>query len=142
GQQRELARTDPVELRYLPPTLRKSWGPNEIEKQVSREVASWYVAQFQNDLKVTRSMHDAGVQMMAGSDSLDPFDFPGPSLHDELKLLTEVGFSPIQALQAASSKPAEFLVTSDSGTIRPGAMADLLLLEANPLVDIANTRKI
>src|SRR4029077_13685811 len=136
GQQRELARTDPVELRYLPPTLRKSWGPNEIEKQVSREVASWYVAQFQNDLKLARAMHAAGVQMMAGSDSLDPFNFPGPSLHEELKLLTEAGFTALSELRAATSQPAEFCDARGAGgwgAIQPGRMADLVLLGADPL---------
>ena len=96
-------------------------------------------------MKLARAMHDAGVQMMAGSDSLDPFNFPGASLHDELKLLTEVGFTSQQALQAATSKPAEFIHASSGsawGTIEPGKIADLVLLEADPLVDIANTRKI
>lgn len=142
GQQRELARKAPAELRYLPSALRKNWAPEEIEKQVSEKVASWYVAQFQNDVKIARSMHNAGVQMMAGSDSLDPFNFPGPSLHEELQLLTEVGFTPLQALQAATSQPARFLNLPDLGTLRPGAMADLLLLEADPLANIASTRKI
>jgi len=142
GQQRELARKDPSELCYLPSALRKNWAPGEIEKQVSAKVASWYFAQFQNDLKIARSMHDAGVQMMAGSDSLDPFNFPGPSLHDELQLLTEVGFTPLEALQAATSQPARFLNIPDFGALRPGASADLVLLEADPLANIANTRKI
>ena len=83
--------------------------------------------------------------MMAGSDSLDPFNFPGPSLHEELKLLTEVGFTPLQALQAATSKPAEFLNATGEGgwgTIQVGKAADLVLLDADPLTDIENTRKI
>ena len=109
ANQREAAKSDEPGLAYLPPALRKSWSPDEIDKQVSPEVAQWYLAQFQNDLKIARSMHAAGVQMMAGSDSLDPFNFPGPSLHDELKLLTEAGLTPMQALQAATSKPAQFL---------------------------------
>jgi imidazolonepropionase-like amidohydrolase len=142
GQQRELARKQPVELRYLPSALRKNWTPGEIEKQVSEKVASWYLAQFQNDLKIARGMHDAGVQMMPGSDSLDPFNFPGPSLHDELQLLTEAGFTPLQALQAATSQPARFLNAPDASTIRPGALADLVLLEGDPLANIANTKKI
>ena len=145
AQQREAARRDLPGLAYLPPALRQSWTPNEIDKQVSPEVAKWYLAQFQNDMKLARAMHDAGVQMMAGSDSLDPFNFPGASLHDELKLLTEVGFTSQQALQAATSKPAEFIHASSGGgwgTIEPGKIADLVLLEADPLVDIANTRKI
>jgi imidazolonepropionase-like amidohydrolase len=132
-------------MAYLPAALRKSWSPEEIDKQVSPEVAKWYLAQFQNDMKLARAMHIAGVQMMAGSDSLDPFNFPGPSLHEELKLLAEAGFTPLQALQAATAKPAEFLKGTGEGgwgSIQPGKTADLVLLEADPLTDIANTRKI
>ncbi len=145
AQQRQLAQRNRPELAYLPPTLRASWSPDEIDKQVSAEVAQWYLAQFQNDLKLVRSMHAAGVQMMAGSDSLDPFNFPGPSLHEELQLLTEAGFTPLQALQAATLKSAQFLSATGEGgwgTIQPGKIADLVLLEANPLTDIRNTAKI
>lgn len=142
AQQREAARSNPPELAYLPPALRAKWAPNEIEKEVSPQVAQWYSAQFQTDLKITRALHQAGVQMLAGSDSLDPLNFPGPSLHVELSLLVEVGFTPMQALQAATSKPAEFFGTRDWGTIAPGRIADLVLLEANPLEDIRNSRRI
>ena len=145
ARQREEARSAPPELAYLPPKLRQSWSAEEIEKQISPEVAQWYLAQFQTDLKIARPMHVAGVQMMAGSDSLDPFNFPGPSLHEELKLLTEVGCTPLQALQAATSKPAEFLNATGAGgwgTIQSGKTADLVLLDADPLADIANTKKI
>ncbi len=142
AQQREAARSNPPELAYLPPALRAKWAPNEIEKEVSPEVAQWYSAQFRNDLKITRALHQAGVQMLAGSDSLDPLNFPGPSLHEELSLLVDAGFTPMQALQAATSKPAEFFGAKDWGTIVPGRIADLVLLEANPLEDIGNSRKI
>ena len=145
ARERELARSQPAGLAYLPPALRKSWSSDEIEKQVSPAVANWYLAQFQNDMKLARSMHASGVRMMAGSDSLDPFNFPGPSLHEELKLLTEAGFTPMQALQAATSSPALFFAASGEagwGTIQPGRIADLVLLDRNPLVDIANTKKI
>ena len=66
-------------------------------------------------------------------------------MHEELKLLTEAGFTPLQALQAATSKPAEFLnATSEGGwgTIEAGKAADLVLLDADPLADIGHTRKI
>jgi imidazolonepropionase-like amidohydrolase len=117
AQQREAAQSAPSALAYVPPALRKSWSPNEINKQVSPEVAQWYLAQFQNDLKLARSMHEAGVQMMAGSDSLDPLNFPGPSLHDELQLLTEAGFTALQALHAATLKPAEFFNAAGDGGV-------------------------
>ena len=145
AQQREAARSDPAELHYLPPALRAKWTPDEIDKEVSPEVAKWYLAQFQNDLKITRVLHEAGVQMLAGSDSLDPLNFPGPSLHAELKLLTEIGFTPLEALEAATLKPAEFLNAAGAGgwgTIKPGKAADLVLLDADPLAAIENTRKI
>lgn len=142
AQQRELARSRPSGLGYLPPALRQSWSAEEIEKEISPTVAQWYSAQFQNDLKIARSMHAAGVPLLAGSDSLDPLNFPGVSLHEELKLLTEVGYTPLEALQAATAKPAEFLGADGWGTIAPGKAADLVLLEADPVADIANTRKI
>jgi imidazolonepropionase-like amidohydrolase len=145
AQQRELAASGPPELAYLPPALRKKWSSAEIEKEVSPEVAGWYQAQFQNDLKLARVLHEDGVQMLAGSDSLDPLNFPGPSLHDELVLLNQAGFTPLQALQAATLRPAEFLNAAGAGgrgTIQPGRAADLVLLDANPLADISNTRKI
>ena len=108
ARQRDEAKAQPDGLGYLPPSLRKSWSPNEIEKEISPATASWYLAQFENDLKIARSMHSAGVAMLAGSDSLDTLEFPGPSLHQELELLVKVGFTPLEALQAATAKPAEF----------------------------------
>jgi imidazolonepropionase-like amidohydrolase len=145
ASQRELSRTHPFELAYLPSALRQKWSPDEIEKEVSPDIEKWYAAQFQNDLKLARSMHAAGVQMMAGSDSLDPLNFPGPSLHEELQLLVQVGFTPLQALQAATQNPAQFLGATGVGgwgTIETGKSADLVLLDADPLIDIANTSKI
>jgi len=80
---------------------------------------------------------------MAGTDSPDPWVFPGFSLHDELELLVEAGFTPGQALRAATYSPAEFLgKSSDYGMAEKGLVADLVLLDANPLLDIRNTRRI
>jgi tetratricopeptide (TPR) repeat protein len=68
---------------------------------------------------------------------------PGFSLHDELGLLVKAGLTPMQALQAATLNPARFLgIEKDSGTVEAGKIADLVLLDANPLDDIANTKKI
>ena len=80
---------------------------------------------------------------MAGSDGPDPYVFPGFSLHEELELLVQSGFTPAQALEAATTNPAIFMEKSNKyGTIEKGHAADLVLLEANPLEDIRNTRKI
>jgi len=70
-----------------------------------------------------------------------PFFVPGPSLHDELSLLVKAGLSPMEALEAATRTRA-LLGLKDVGTIEPGMMADLVLLDANPLQNIENTQRI
>ena len=88
-------------------------------------------------------MHRAGVELLAGTDVLNPYCFPGFSLHDELTLLVQAGLSPMDALQAATIDPARFLGQEhELGTVEKGKIADLVLLEANPLEDIRNTTKI
>ena len=69
--------------------------------------------------------------------------FPGFSLHDEMALFVDAGLTPMEALQTATRNPAQFMGrTSEMGTIEKDKIADLVLLEANPLDDIHNTRKI
>jgi imidazolonepropionase-like amidohydrolase len=88
-------------------------------------------------------MFKAGVPIMAGTDAMNPFCFPGFSLHDEMGLLVESGLTPLAALQAATLNPAIFLGRSDDlGTIAAGKRASLVLLDADPLADIHNTSKI
>jgi imidazolonepropionase-like amidohydrolase len=88
-------------------------------------------------------MHKAGVKIMAGSDFSDWGMVPGVDLHNELALLVEAGFTPLEALQAATLNPAKFLGKTDIyGTIQVGRAADLVLLDMNPLEDISHTRKI
>ena len=88
-------------------------------------------------------MQSAGVGILAGTDSAAPELIPGFSLHEELALLAQAGLSPMQALQAATKGPAEFMgVNQKQGTIEVGKNADLLLLDANPLENIRNTEKI
>ena len=80
---------------------------------------------------------------MAGSDSSAPNIFPGFSLHDDLAYMVQAGLKPLQALQTATTKPAEFLQRSaQQGSIAAGRRADLVLLNGNPLDDIHNTQKI
>jgi len=88
-------------------------------------------------------MHKAGVAIMAGSDFSDWALVSGIDLHNELALLVEAGFSLMEALLAATLNPARFLGKTDTfGTIQMGRVADLVLLNANPLEDISHTRKI
>ena len=85
----------------------------------------------------------AGVQILAGTDDSNPFVVPGFGLHDELAMLVESGLSPIQALRTATINPAKFFQQIQKlGSIETGKVADLVLLDANPLADIHNTTKI
>ena len=80
-----------------------------------------------------------GVRFLAGTDRGGvPYLYYGFSLHDELALLVEAGFTPLEALQAATRNAAEFLGLKDTGTIEPNRRADLVLLAADPLADSAN----
>lgn len=87
-------------------------------------------------------MNRAGVRMIAGTDVLNPFAFPGFSLHDELALLVDAGLTPMQALRAATGGAAEFMGRNDVGTVKRGNLADVVLLEASPLENIRNTTRI
>jgi imidazolonepropionase-like amidohydrolase len=98
--------------------------------------------QFQQCLTVVRELHKAGVTILAGTDVGTAYQIPGISLHDELALLVQSGLSPMDALQAATLNPARAFNLTDQGTIEPGMRADLVLLDANPLENIDNARKI
>lgn len=88
-------------------------------------------------------LREGGVHFLAGSDLPKPETMPGFGLHDELGLLVEAGLTPAEALRSATLEPAAYLGATDSmGTVEPGRIADLVLLDANPLEAIANTRRI
>lgn len=93
--------------------------------------------------QIVRTLHAAGVRILAGTDAPMPLVYPGFALHKELELLVEAGLSPADALRAATIWPAEFLGLSDSsGSIAVGKRADLLLLDADPLSRISHTQRI
>lgn len=93
--------------------------------------------------KIVGGMYRAGVPLLAGTDAMNPYCFPGFSLHDELALLVESGLAPLAALQTATINPARFLHRiSELGSIEAGKSADLVLLRADPLADIHNTTQI
>jgi imidazolonepropionase-like amidohydrolase len=87
-------------------------------------------------------LHKAGIRVLAGTDSYNPGTISGASLHGELELLVHAGFTPLDALTAATSLPAETFGLKDRGRIENGLRADLLLVKGNPVEDIKNTRNI
>jgi len=88
-------------------------------------------------------MHAAGVPVVLGTDTGNPYVYPGYSVHRELELLVQAGLTPMQAIEAGTRRAAEMLRKTDEfGTVAPGRRADLLVLGADPLADIRNTREI
>lgn len=93
--------------------------------------------------KLVAEMFRVAVAMLAGTDMGNSYVFPGLSLHDALELMFESGESPLGALQAATSSAALFVNAADRfGSVTPGKIADLMLLDAEPLADIHNTTRI
>ena len=98
---------------------------------------------FERQFAVFKRMQKAGVTIVAGTDVLNPYTFPGFSLHDELQLFVKGGMTPAEALCTATINPARMLRRQNTmGTIKTGNVADMVLLDANPLADIANTKRI
>jgi len=128
-------------LRYIPRLQQQRWnfrlanrsgGDDAVEKKV-----------LQKQFEIVGAMQKAGVPILAGTDTGNPFCFPGFSLHEELALLVIAGLTPVEALRSATLNPAKFFGLDQTlGTIEQGKIADLVLLDANPLLDIRNTQRI
>ena len=97
---------------------------------------------YERNFALFKRMQKAGVPIVAGTDVLNPYTFPGFSLHDELQLFVKGGMTPAQALCTATVNPARMLKKQNMGSIKVCDVADLVLLDANPLTDIGNTTKI
>ncbi|MGN9911602.1 amidohydrolase family protein [Phytohabitans sp. LJ34] len=97
---------------------------------------------FTRRLRLAGELARAGVPLMTGTDLGTAYLLPGFSLHDELRLLVLAGLTPAQALRAATLEPARSLGRRDQGTVERGKVADLVLLDADPLRDITNTTRI
>jgi imidazolonepropionase-like amidohydrolase len=135
------------DLKYAPLFWReKSWPKftAEIIKNLDTDPLPVRQKFVEHELEIVKKLNQAGVPFLAGTDCPAGVDvLPGFSLHLELQRFIAAGFTPLQALQTATINPAKFLDRqNDFGTVEKGKMADLVLLDANPLDDIGNTQKI
>jgi len=122
---------------YIPNALRQYWH------SVPAEVAASIGALYPIHAGLVGRINRAGVPILAGTDCPNPYIYPGFSLHDELSLLVHAGLTPAEALRTATINPPRFLGLTDSlGSLATGKVADLVLLDGNPLEDIANTKRI
>ena len=132
-------------LKYVPLKVRQFWEQGRNAQLADRTTADFVQRAeiIRLSLEIVGKMSTAGVPIMAGTDAAAPNVFPGFSLHEDMAYLVKAGLTPMQALQAATVMPAEFLGRrAEEGTIEVGRRADLVLLDANPLDDIRNTQKI
>ena len=140
GHLAELGRED-SDLRFLPAEFQKAWAVVPTSSAAVTKM-DWHKKELEVEKALVKKMHDAAVLLLAGSDSLDPHDIPGSSLHHELRLLNQSGLTPAETLRTATSNAATFLKRPNDGTIAVGHTANLVVLQGNPLDDIAATARI
>jgi dihydroorotase-like cyclic amidohydrolase len=132
------------EIRYLPRANQIGWGPatNPYTRRIAPLRYEPMMKRYRLLEQLVREFRARGVRMLVGTDAMNTGVVPGFSAHDELADLVAAGLTPYDALSAATASAAEFLGERGRGTIAVGQEADLLLLDADPLKDIANTRRI
>ena len=133
------------DLQYLPDDVKNFWlSPvtNPYQQQSFPITKAEVDKNLQVMLRLTKELHDKGVSILSGSDTFGTL-VPGISLHEELAMLVEAGLSPFEALQCSTVTVAAYLGEAGiAGVIQPGARADFILLDKNPLLDIRNSRSV
>ena len=129
-------------IQYLPDTTASRWQ-SIVDRMAGSEVPAFQQTYAAWMFKMVGQMHEAGVEFMAGTDTPIGFQTPGISLHNELAMLVKAGFTPLGAIKSATYNPAFYFGMQDElGSVKEGMWADLLILNADPLKDIENTRQI
>ena len=131
-------------LKYVKPSWKKRWlNMTKEARGLPSDEWSKRKELIRKEKALIGKMQKMGVLFLAGTDDANPYSFVGFSLHDELALLVDAGLTPMEALQTATLNPAKFLNRLGSlGTVEKGKLADLVLLDSNPLENIRNIQHI
>lgn len=128
-------------MRWIPAETARQWRDRatQLRADIPEEEAQRYIELRR---QLIGALHSAGALILAGADSPQILNVPGDALHHELALYVESGLSPAEALATATVNIARYLDESSRGCLQPGCVADLVLLEHNPLERIEHTRSI
>jgi len=128
-------------IEAAPEPIAASWRATGEARRAAPPVADTVFAAW--SLRLVGDMYRRGIPIGAGTDTPINFSLPGYALHSELEMLVRAGLPPLEAIRSATIRPAEFFgLQAEMGSIAPGMRADLVLLGADPLADISNTRRI
>ena len=138
--------TNDKRMKFMPENFINRWMANKKKPLTEKQIGNlnsdklWY----DRILVESKKYKDSGVKFLAGTDSPNFFVYPGFSIHEELEIMVnEAGFSPLEALQTATINAAEFLdLEKRLGVVEAGMLANLVILNKNPLEDISNTKAI
>jgi len=149
GWPEEIPAPDDSRLRYVRVEEQARWRSGEINRRRLakgmdlQSLAAQHRTLYSAYEEIIRQLARSGVPLLLGSDAGFPFIFHGASVRDEMALLVRAGLSPLQVLQMATLQPARYLGRTDElGAVAPGKLADLLILDGDPLADITNTARI
>ncbi len=130
------------ELRYVPRQMRESWFAARTQLQAGPDYGAEQARRFVAIRgRLIKALSDGGAGLLLGSDAPQWFNVPGFSMHRELAILVDAGLTPFAALATGTRNVGRFLGDERHGIIAEGARADLILLDANPLDDVANLQR-
>jgi len=141
----DLSQSGDPRLKYIPQSEQQWWSPqkNFFARYRTPEYIVFKKRLFQKEMELVGARHRAGVPFMTGTDLSGTYVFAGFSLHHQLEMYVQAGFSPMEALQAATRTPAIFLdELSSQGTVEIGKIANLVSLDASPLDNISDIKRI
>jgi imidazolonepropionase-like amidohydrolase len=137
------SRTSLPELQYLPREQVDQWTRQLTTRlgnpQFDAQAAEHYI---QNRMRMLAALHEAGAEILLGSDAPQQFNVPGFSIHHEMRRMVEAGLTPYEVIRTGTANIGAHLKGKDSfGYIAIGHRADFILVDANPLEDVANVQR-